>query len=100
MTQGGGPKKIGDVLGRILAKHGYADLTIRLELEQCWKRSAGERVSKYTRVGAFKSGVLEILVDHPALLGELQGFHKQSLLQSLQETVQQSKIREIKFRRS
>lgn len=70
-----------------------------MELEKAWRETAGDRVHKYTRVGAVRRGVLEILVEHPALLQELEGFQKESLLAGLQQRVKGTTIKGLTFRR-
>jgi hypothetical protein len=97
---GRGPKKIGDLLGRVLAQRGCTQLTAQIELEQCWKTAAGQAVAGRTKVGAMRRGTLEILVDNSALLMELEGFHKQELLERMQGLVKHSGIRSLRFRRS
>ena len=43
-------------------------------------------------------GVLQISVGSSAVLNELAGFHKQTLLENLQQQFSHLKIREIKFK--
>lgn len=99
MSDPSGPKKVGDILGKVLARYGYTQTTAQMELEHAWREVAGERVHKRTRVGSLKRGVLEILVDNSTLLQELEGFQRQALLQKMQQTVQHSKIENLRFRR-
>lgn len=99
MRGAGGPKKIGDLLGKVLARYSYGQTTARTELEESWQKVAGERIAKHARVGAFRRGVLEVLVDNSTLLQELESFHKQTLLAQLQGTVRHSSIRTLRFRR-
>jgi len=94
-----GPKKIGDLLGSIMAKYGYANTTARNELDEAWEEVASEQVRKHTRLGSVRRGVLEVLVDTPALLSRLESFEKQRLLEGLQSRVRHSQISGIRFRR-
>lgn len=94
-----GPKKLGDLLGEVLARHGLGQVTARRELEQSWREAAGERVFEHTRVGSLRRGVLEVLVDNSPLLQELESFHKQALLAGLKERVRHSRITGLRFRR-
>ncbi|MFO0946936.1 MAG: DUF721 domain-containing protein [Planctomycetota bacterium] len=99
MSEAGGPKKVGNVLGAILAKYGYANATAQLELEQAWRSVVGEPANKRSRVGSLRRGTLEILVDNSTLLQELEAFRKDELLEAMQQVVRHSKIESLRFRR-
>ena len=94
-----GPKKLGDLLSSIIAKYGYAGTTARTELEETWDEVASEQVRKHTRLGSVRRGVLEILVDSPALLSRLESFEKQRLLEGIQSRVRHNQINSLRFRR-
>ena len=96
----GGPKQIGDLLGRVLARYGCTQTTAQLELERAWNEAAGDRIRTRTRVGSLRRGVLEILVDNSVLLQELESFQKQTLLLKMQQSVQHNKIESLRFRRA
>ena len=99
MTRGG-PKRIGDLLGAVLARRGYGQLTAQRELEETWTRLVEKPVGERTRVGSLRRGVLEILVDNAALLAELEGFRKHELLDGLQRSLKHSTVSALRFRRS
>lgn len=94
-----GPKRIGDLVARVIARYGAAQTTVRQDLERGWKAAAGEQVARHTRVGAIRRGVLEVLVDNASLLGELEGFRKQQLLERLGGELAQAKVTGLRFRR-
>lgn len=96
---GGGPHKIGDLLGKVLARYGCTQTTAQLELEQVWRQAAGERIHKRTRVGSLRRGTLEILVDNSVLLQELESFQKPTLLSKMQQLLEHNKIENLRFRR-
>jgi predicted amino acid dehydrogenase len=93
------PKRISDLLGVILAKYGYADSTSRGELEDIWNAAAPERARDHTRVGSLRRGELEILVDSPALLAQLESFEKARLLKAFQTQLKHSQVSRLRFRR-
>ena len=99
MSKPGGPHKIGDVLGKVLARYGCTQTTAQLELEQVWRQVAGERIHPRTRVGSLRRGTLEILVDNSVLLQELESFQKHSLLSKMQQLLEHNKIENLRFRR-
>lgn len=94
-----GPVKVGDLLGAILAKYGYADINTRRELEQAWAKTADEKIKKYTQLGGLKRGVLEVLVKHATVLQELEGFHKEELTRQMQKYLPPGMVKQLKFRR-
>lgn len=96
----GGPTKIGDVLSKVLARYGYGQSTARLELETAWREVVGSPADQGTRVGGLRRGVLEILVDNAVLLQELDGFHKQRLLEQLQGRLRHNRVTALRFRRA
>lgn len=96
----GGMRKIGDLISQVLARRGYSQVTAQLELEQAWRKVAGDRVHRHARIGQFRAGTLEVLVDNAVLLGELECYQKETLLEAMQETVRHRSIRSLKFRRA
>lgn len=99
MSERTGPRRIGDVLGKVLARYGYSETTAQRELEEGWREVAGPLVHQRTRVGSLRRGTLEILVDNSVLLQELEGFRKAELLAALQARVQHSNVSQLRFRR-
>ncbi|MBY0586515.1 DUF721 domain-containing protein [bacterium] len=94
-----GPKKLGDLLGLIMARYGYAQTAGRVELERVWNDIADGRMKEHARLGPLRRGILEIAVDSASLLADLEGFEKGNLLESLQKRLGNTTIRGIKFRR-
>lgn len=99
MKKPSGPHKIGDLLGKVLARYGCSQTTAQYELEQAWRQAAGDRVHPRTRVGSLRRGTLEILVDNSVLLQELESFQKQALLSKMQKLLEHNKVDKLKFRR-
>lgn len=94
-----GPRKIGDLIGRVMAKYGATQSTAQLERERAWKQVADERIRAHTRVGSMRRGTLEILVDSAPLLMELQGFRREELLAKLKQQVEHCEIKALRFTR-
>lgn len=95
-----GPVRIGDLLGALLAKYGYADLESRKALEAAWQGAADDKTRKHTRLGSLRRGTLEILVDNAPLLQELEGFRKDELTAAMRLALRTKKFERIKFRRA
>jgi hypothetical protein len=94
-----GPKRIGDLLGLIMAKYGYAQSAGRGELEKAWEEIVERRIRERTRLGPIRRGILEVAVDSGSLLADLEGFHKHEILLQLQQKMGSAAIKGIKFRR-
>jgi hypothetical protein len=94
-----GPKKLGDLLGALVARYGLGKLTARQELERAWTTVADEPTRLATRVGAIRRGTLEILVTDSVLLQELESFRKQELLDAMKPLVKATPLTGLKFRR-
>ena len=92
-----GPEAIGDVLGQLLARRGFAGVRRAATCEQAWRQAAGELAAEHSRVGAVRRGTLEVLVGNSTLLQELT-FQKQTLLETLGELLPDEKIRDLRFR--
>lgn len=91
------PVRIADVMSRLLARKGYAQLQQGLQWEAAWCEAAGEHLSKNSRVGRTNRGVLEITVRNSAVLQELT-FQEQKLLKQLQAAAGTNNIRKLRFR--
>ena len=94
-----GPKKIGDLLGMVLAKYNAVGTTARIDLERAWRTAAGPELAEQAKVGALRRGTLEILVPSSALLHELEGFRKRELLEAVQTHVLHSRVTALRFRK-
>ena len=94
------PQKVGDLLGRVMARWDYGSVTARGELEESWTAVAGPAVAGRTKVGSLKKGVLEILVDNSVLLQQLDGFQKHAFLAQLQQRLKHNTVSTIRFRRT
>lgn len=92
------PHHVGKVLSELIALKGLARVHGSQQLQQAWQSVAGEEIGRRSRVMDLTRGVLQISVGSSAILNELAGFHKQMLLEKLQQQFAQLKIREIKFK--
>ena len=93
-----GPRPLSEALSELIALKGLARSRGEAQLASIWTEVAGSSISKQTRVVGIKRGVLEVGVANSSMLNELVGFHKRSLLETLQERYEYLKIRDLKFR--
>lgn len=90
-------KKMGDVVGQLLVKRGYANVQQASSLEALWNAAVGERFVPQTKAGQVKRGVLEVLVSNSAVMQELT-FSKAKLIKALGVTAADHQIKDIRFR--
>jgi len=88
-------KPIGDVLSRLLARRGYAQVQQSTDLQAAVSHAVGKTLAKHCRPGKLSRGVLEIHVRNSSVLQELT-FQKKYVLGKL--TRAEEKIRDLKFR--
>jgi predicted nucleic acid-binding Zn ribbon protein len=92
------PQHVGKAISELIALKGLARVHGTEQLQQAWRTVAGEEIGRKSRVIELTRGVLHVGVGSSALFNELAGFHKQTLLETLQQQFAHLKIREIKFR--
>ena len=92
------PQPLGKVLSELIALKGLARVQGTQQLQQTWRSVAGDEVAKFSAVIGLSRGVLQIGVSNTGLLSELASFHKQTLLENLQEQHSHLKVKELKFR--
>ena len=90
-------KKMGDVVGQLLVKRGYANVQQASSLDAVWNAAVGERFVPQTKAGQVKRGVLEVIVANSAVMQELT-FSKAKLIKALATTAADHQIKEIRFR--
>jgi predicted nucleic acid-binding Zn ribbon protein len=90
-------KKMGDIVGQLLVKRGYANLQQASTLDAVWNAAVGERFVSQSKAGHVKGGTLEVFVANSAVTQELT-FIKAKLVKALAVSAADYKIRNIKFR--
>ena len=92
-----GPQTIGNILSELMARRGFARVQSTEALETAWRQAAGPLAAAYTRVGAIRRGVLEVVVANSTLVQEL-GYQKQEILAALQQLLPEENIKCLRFR--
>jgi hypothetical protein len=92
-----GPRAIGGVMSRLLARTGYGHVRGADGLEKAWNEAAPESLRGQSRAGLVRRGVLEVFVSHPALVQEM-GFQKRDVLARLAALVPAEGITDIRCR--
>jgi predicted nucleic acid-binding Zn ribbon protein len=92
-----GPQTIGNVLSELIARSGLGRVQTAANYEVAWRDAAGLMAAKYTRPGQLRRGTLEVVVANSTLVQEL-GFQKIALLKSLEASLPDEKIKNLRFR--
>jgi predicted nucleic acid-binding Zn ribbon protein len=92
-----GPKLIGDVLGELASRRGFAGVRRACLCDAAWREAVGEQAARYSRAGPVRRGRLEITVANSTWLQELS-FQKPRLLNALAELLPDEKIVDLRFR--
>ena len=91
------PKRIADILSRLVAKKGYGRLQATAQFQEAWAEAVGPDLAKLSKPGRLLRGTLEITVRNSTVSQELQ-FNKQQVLVKLQASVTDCSIQDIRFR--
>ena len=94
---GRSPKKIGNVIAQLVNRRGYAQIHAAGERDEAWQTAAGAELAKMTQVSALRRGVFEVLVANSLLMQELT-FRKEDLLASLQKSLPEAEVKQLKFK--
>lgn len=91
------PKRLADVLSRLISRRGYAQVQTSAVLENAWQAAVGPRWQTRTRVGRVQRGVLEVMVQDSAAMQELS-FQQAMILRRLGESAPELKIKKLRLR--
>jgi len=96
-TNPSGPRSIGSVMSRLLARTGYDQQQATSGLATAWEQAAPAAFRGCSQAGLVRRGVLEVFVSHSALVQEM-GFHKREVIARLGELVPAEGITDIRCR--
>jgi hypothetical protein len=92
-----GPKRIGSVVARLMARTGYAQEQGSEALATAWAFAAPDHLAGHSRPGLVRRGVLDVFVTHSAIVQEM-AFHKHEVLARLQAKLPTAGITDIRCR--
>lgn len=98
MNINSGPLHVSKALSELISLRGFARVQGDAQLQAAWDQAAGPDIAPLTKVGGLSRGTLQVLVANPALLAELNGFHKTNILQLLKQTRPEYKVKQLKFK--
>lgn len=98
MEQTPDPVHVSRAISELVALRGYARKRGNAQLQEVWREVAGPKFAEQTKAVAISRGILQVSVGNSALLAELAGFHKASLVRGLKEQHPELRIKDLKFR--
>ncbi len=94
---GRAPKRMADILNRLIARKGYGRLQSTAVFQEAWVTAVGGLLAGQSRPGNVRRGILEVTVQNSAVAQELQ-FNKQQVLNKLKTIVSDCVIHDMRFR--
>lgn len=96
------PKRAGDVVAAVIAKHGYAAVKGADQVRDGWAKAAAEAlgdaaIAGMTAASVLKRGVLEVMVANHVVMQEIN-FHRPALLAATQAALPDSRITALRFK--
>ena len=90
---------VGAVLKQVLGAKGMNDKLSRYQAWLIWDKLVGEQIARRARPLRFRQGVLEVQVDHPVWMQQLQML-KPKILEKLNQQLPDADITDIFLRRA
>ncbi len=97
MTKDRYPTQIGMLIGRLMARRGYAQVFASDALQAVLEAEVGTPLAASVRAGKVRGGVLQIFASDSVTLQELT-FRKRSILKRIQADLPENKINDLRFR--
>jgi predicted nucleic acid-binding Zn ribbon protein len=96
-TGEGGPQQMGSVIAGLLARRGYAQVSVRDETQRAWATTVGDDFAGFTRAGNVRRGELEVFVQDSTVLQELT-FIKAELLKKIAAALPDRNITKLRLK--
>lgn len=91
------PKKIGDLLARVVASRGIGRFKQNDRLCEVWSEEVGKALAAATRPCGIRRGRFEVIAASSTVVQELS-FDRRRLLEALQRRLPTAGIRQLSFR--
>lgn len=89
-------RKIGNLVGQLISRRGYASVMSDSELRGSIQTAVGASLEESFRVGNLRAGVLHLLIADSVSLQEFN-FRKRAILKQLQRDVP-DRVKDLRFR--
>lgn len=91
--------RVGSVLKQVLGNNNLDDQLSRYQAWVIWDKLVGEQIAHRARPLRFRQGILEVQVDHPVWMQQLQML-KPKILEKLQQQLPNADITDIYLRKA
>ena len=91
------PKKLADVMAKLVVKRGLGKQQSNRQLQAAWKSAVGPALAKFSQAVAVRRGKLEVLVVNSLMMQEIS-FAKSTIVAQLQTHLPEAKITDLKMR--
>ena len=91
------PQRMTDVVSRLFARRGYARVQSAMNYAERWQAAVGDSISRQTRVGNLRQGILEVVVSNSIVVQELS-FQKAQIIRRVNEGLTENAVRDLRFR--
>ena len=91
------PQAVGAVVGRVLGDLGLDAAAAAFQIGERWQQIAGAEAAEHCRPVAVRSGTLEVVVDSPVWVQQLQ-LRRPQLLAALREQLAEEAPTDLRFR--
>ena len=92
-------ESVGLLLNQVLGNQGLADRLSRYQAWLIWDKLVGEQIANRARPLRFRQGILEVQVDHPVWMQQLQ-LLKPKILEKLNQQLPNAGITDIFLRKA
>lgn len=92
------PQSVGDVLAKFMRTSGLRQKLRSPEIYDCWPEVVGSEACLHSRVVGLNNCVLHVEVDSAPWLQVLSTFRKKELLQSMNQRMTGTLLKDIRFR--
>ncbi|RLT07635.1 MAG: DUF721 domain-containing protein [Planctomycetota bacterium] len=94
------PSSLKNALTRLIRRKGLVNRSATEALHAEWTRIVGPEIGRRSRARRIRDGVLEVVVTNSATMEELRGYLHETVLQQIQISLPESKIRSIRYVRA
>lgn len=93
----GRPKQLGQLIQSLVRRKGLTEESAGRELDDIWKKVAGQRIAANSYVRRLRAGVLEVSVSNGVILEELTCYLQHELLPKIQQSHPSPPVNSLKF---
>ncbi|MEM6471401.1 MAG: DUF721 domain-containing protein [Planctomycetota bacterium] len=89
-------QSVGSLVGKLLARRGYASVAEQDQFQQAIMQAVGESLGAELKVGKLNRGVLKVFAPDSVTVQELV-FQKRQILKAIGEFVPDNRVKDVRF---